>query len=1283
MIPKYQRYRAGRRWLVALALVSSVVFHAAVNLRVLLSPAQFRARTQLLLRERFQGEVTVGQAGYVFPSGFRLTNLCVSRPSARGGGTLFQVKALSVDISVLALLRGRVAVDELLLVEPEVRVTKEDLADLKQAQAAEPGEPLGRIVIRGGRLAAGKDVLFEGSPERELSDVRIEFSQERRLSSGYTFEGEAKSALWGRCDLEGTLDLGGRRLDARGVARGINIDSRLRELLPKEHQKYADALDRYDLHGVVDLSLEATMSWGEAPSLALRAVADLRDCTAAWERFPLRCTDIRGKVVFDGANLYYQDLTGRAGPATITLSGQTTREKIEVRLVGRGRPLDKELYNAAPDTLKRVWERCGIESGFVNVDYQSTWWRADQRYEASIRSEVRDVRAVYSLFPYPLGEVAGSVRWENGVAYIDSLRGRRGHARVQVRGQVTDAGVPDLVIEASDVPFDETLRDALTPGWKKIFAELQPEGTAGVHCTVTSPDGDPKKLQYRFTIRPEGASFQHKSFPHRITDVRGEILVDETGTVSFRDLRGRLGGIPLQFLGSVRPGEKEPLLDLTVVAPEVELGPAARGFVSPQWGAIYDDLSPRGKVRFTWHLSTDPASGSQRQSTEIACLQDCSVEHRQFPVRVTGLMGRVLVDETGQTTFTGMKGRVDNATVEAVAGRCAPGGVGGLGFTLRVTGLALTDEIRKAVPPSWQKVWNEVRPSGEVVVEYQFTGNPQKPDQPQQRVAVEPTDAGFTYTRFPLPVRELTRGKVVFDQDGNATISNLQGKVRDKAVQLAGKVTMGPDGGVMHLEVVADEVALDDELQRTLPPEWQELLKNLKVAGSIGAKASADIQMARGEWQSFRLDATLKGCEATWSGLPVRLTGLRGRLEYADGLVTLTDVLGECAVAEQVKLSGRIPKKGVEGGRLQVAVQNAKVGPELLAALPEGLRNLLEALAFKGCVDADLTVAPAEKGAAATQCFGTLRLRDCSFRRTYDFEQISGNLRIDTGVFHEDGRQSLAGGLDLRKLVVRKYAVTELKGGFAYQRVPAGDGKPMTSRLVLSDLVGSFYGGSVTARVTLDAAAEGPAAGRLAVDRADFRVFVREALGADTPATGRLSWQLEFPPARYRGEENLVGDGEVLIAEGELGQLPLAASLFNALSLRSPLDRSITEARAKFGIARDSLVLKEMCLLGDARVLAGQGTAGFDGSLNIKLVSPRAERTLWDVVLIVPNLIREQLVQVEVRGTLSQPEVRVLPVPVIPQLVETFTDALGIWRKRHPEKPSPPAPEPAPPPTGP
>jgi len=90
MIPRYRRYRAGRRWLVALGLLACVVFHSIVAVRFLLSPAQFRARTRILLEEQFKGKVAVGEAGFALPAGFRVCDLSVSRPDERGGGMLFR-----------------------------------------------------------------------------------------------------------------------------------------------------------------------------------------------------------------------------------------------------------------------------------------------------------------------------------------------------------------------------------------------------------------------------------------------------------------------------------------------------------------------------------------------------------------------------------------------------------------------------------------------------------------------------------------------------------------------------------------------------------------------------------------------------------------------------------------------------------------------------------------------------------------------------------------------------------------------------------------------------------------------------------------------------------------------------------------------------------------------------------------------------------------------------------------------------------------------------------------
>jgi hypothetical protein len=78
-------------------------------------------------------------------------------------------------------------------------------------------------------------------------------------------------------------------------------------------------------------------------------------------------------------------------------------------------------------------------------------------------------------------------------------------------------------------------------------------------------------------------SSRRPSYPRH----RGRIDVDETGTVTLGGVRGKLGQIPLEFLGTVTASRKGPLLDLTVVAPDVELGPAARAFLDSAWQAAY------------------------------------------------------------------------------------------------------------------------------------------------------------------------------------------------------------------------------------------------------------------------------------------------------------------------------------------------------------------------------------------------------------------------------------------------------------------------------------------------------------------------------------------------------------------------------------------------------------------------------------------------------------------------------------------------------------------------
>ena len=1270
----YRTYRAGRRWLIVLALAAAVGFHAVVIARVFLSPEQFRFRTQTYLQSHFAGRVSVGEAGYELPLGFRLGELVVRRSDERGGAVRFTSKGLRVSCRVLPLLRGRVAVDDVVFEDPELWVTAEDLKPSGQPPKGPPETPVQQLVVRRGRLHFAAGLLFEGSPEQELREVSLELTKDPRSEAAFDFEGSADSDFWGRCDLKrGHVDLRSRRLDVRLVARGIPVDDRLRAMLKGESTAAVlRALDRYALKGAVDVTVDASIEWGSATPPHIAATIDLRDCEATWDRLPLRLTGLNGTIAVDGDNAYLRDIHGNAGAARIEIDGRSSNlrdpaeQKVEIHVAIRGRQLDDELYAAVsryvhPRTgrpvLKEAWDRCGLAGGIVDLDYRSIWWRKGDRHEGHAVARVREAAATYTKFPYPLDRIAGTVRWDQGVTYLEKLTGRRGNAIVELNGSIADHGVPDLTIVATDVPFDPTLRNALSPGVQKAFDELHPQGVGAADVRVTCPGGDSKDLDYRITLRPQGASIQHESYPHRFTNVRGRVEIDETGSVTLRDLSGSLGGIPVKFLGSVARDGEQRVYDVTVVAEEVELGPPARALVHESARPIYDELEPLGKVRVSWRLFTDRATGRNRSAAQVHCLRDCSIQHRRFPLRVGDLMGDIYIEGGGRTTFTGMRGRLGRAAIEALEGEYTPGKEG-LRFRLRGRGMTFDPRLRQALPAAWQKAWDQVRPAGEANVEYQYRDRAGDKVPPLQRVVVEPAGQSFRPAAFPLEVTHVSRGIVTFDQDGSAKITNVQGTYQGGTVTLSGQVIPGPKGSVLTLDVSAATLGLDKPLRDALPKEWQTLFNELSLAGTVGADAHLEMDLEKATIDRLRLDAKLKGCEATWAGFPVRLTGLRGRVEYENGVASLYDVAGRSGSAQDVTLSGSVGGPGSTAAtRMRVLAHGVQFVPELRKALPAELRQALDDSAFRGTVDVDLTITRSGEGPkAATGAFGSVTLQDCAFQRGYPFRDVGGEVRISRAQFAADGSQAISGSLALHKLRVRELPAGDVRGQFAYARPLAGK-KLQPPRLELAGLSASFCGGRATGKAVLGLGDGGAFEGVLRLQGVDFKDFCVDAVRTKYKASGVLNLHLEMPPGEYK-EKDLVGDGWATVSEGQLGDLPLVAALFSVFRLSAP-QRSLTAAHLKFGIAKDSLVVKEL-LLGRSKgfLTRGSGTIGFDGKLALKFVAERS----GNLITVLPDILLENVVQYEVRGTLEKPEPNTQPLPVTKTILDEIKRGFGIWQ---------------------
>jgi hypothetical protein len=351
--------------------------------------------------------------------------------------------------------------------------------------------------------------------------------------------------------------------------------------------------------------------------------------------------------------------------------------------------------------------------------------------------------------------------------------------------------------------------------------------------------------------------------------------------------------------------------------------------------------------------------------------------------------------------------------------------------------------------------------------------------------------------------------------------------------------------------------------------------------------------------------------------------------------------------------------------------------PELRGAAPVAVREALAALGFQGRVPLlDLTVTRDGTGKEPTRCFGSVTLRDGSFKRRWAFEQMSGEVRIDRGEIRADGSTVFAGSLRLDRLVAQKLPFTAVGGQFAYSQSK----KDATGQLELSSLAGGICGGRVTAEAKLGFAKDAPFSGVFRVSGADFKEVLAEVAKSKYRATGMLDLRLEFPPGTYKTDKGLVGDGWATVTRGELGNLPVVVALFSLLRFAAP-ERTLTDAEMKFAIAEDQLRVKELLLGRDEGLLThGFGTVGFDGKLELNFITSKRG--------LIPSLVGpllDTLVRYEVRGTLSEPKPNPRPLPITESIIDEFKRGFGIWRaimgggddepKKPPEKPPEKAPE--------
>lgn len=302
--------------------------------------------------------------------------------------------------------------------------------------------------------------------------------------------------------------------------------------------------------------------------------------------------------------------------------------------------------------------------GMVDFRFRAEWKDLSQR-QAEVSQDIRlkECRINYGPFPFPLQHVQGLVTERNGEWLLNDLeaRGSNDSTVVRCRGVVRpkDSGSEvDLTFDATSVPLDENLKQALSPPGQKAWDELSPQGSINFMAHVAR---QPNELEpnVEVRLRPQGksVSIEPRMFPYRLGELDGEATY-KRGRVDWRNVIARHD----HSIYSVESGSWQVTAEegwqCTLANVNVDRLMANRDLVlalPPGVQSVIDKLQPSGTIGL---YNGNFSFAKSPQSPALAAAWDISLECQQAAIQgatpIQGITGgiRLVGQSDGRNAFS-------------------------------------------------------------------------------------------------------------------------------------------------------------------------------------------------------------------------------------------------------------------------------------------------------------------------------------------------------------------------------------------------------------------------------------------------------------------------------------------------------------------------------------------------------------------------------------------------------------------------------------------------------
>ncbi len=649
--------------IIVFSVIGCVLIGGYITLKIFTSDKAIKTKITSALEDYTGGKLSIENAHFDFSKGITLNDVKFEGKDPEK--LRIKVKKIFVRYEPLALLRGEILINSIMIFSPELFLLRQKgaiwrflngvKAYLDHANIKYPTDHL-----RGGVIVKSADIhVFDESIFREgvlkIENVDLFGQQFGGSLRDIHIKGIIHDGFWNGLELNVDTNLVTPELRLVAQTRDKAMTKELMKEIPVIGEKFWKAyspLGKFDFTCTLDFNNK-----NNERLMDYLLELDINDGEATYIKWPFLIKHINGKLEFSKKGVFLKSIEGdvqnggRQSHGEIDAFFGIGNAKKRINLNIPNFNITKKLMKMITDGEK-IWDDYKPEGNIdLTIKYESNEDNSVTGYSA--RAICNAFKGRHPSFPYDISNIFGLLKMDGEKIYLQNMSGylqNGAHTNL-----VTFDGIVNIkskekrfTISIPNLDLTEELVKSIPKKGEEIWSQNKPTGQVDLTIQYTGYE-DSSKDEYIVTADCKGNGYESVVLPLRLSDIIGRIVIDKNN-FWFKSLRGyavagnQLSHVTGNGVLSLKNKNKKVVYDVTDLKVTEDILDKFSKLLKNERIKI----EPVGRVDVIIDEEINEANGIDSRSITLNA-KGCEFGFTNFPFTISDIDGRINI-EKGQLT---------------------------------------------------------------------------------------------------------------------------------------------------------------------------------------------------------------------------------------------------------------------------------------------------------------------------------------------------------------------------------------------------------------------------------------------------------------------------------------------------------------------------------------------------------------------------------------------------------------------------------------------------------